>query len=134
MLNSKIIGKNRDKVKLYNFDMVKFITHQTKNKHTFAEEVNPKFYVCDKVVYLAGYRSVIEYVDHYKKIQWKNKTLIPISKVAETTYNAEMDNGNNRHYTEYRKYKKAHKLEERLKKYRDEIFYGLVEISPLYCD
>ena len=127
-------GEKIDKVRLYQFFDTKIDHYQEDGEGAeFISLVSPKFYYYDKVICLAGYHV------RYSKTN-EDKTLLPISKAKMAKYKDNMNegigNGSDREdlYDEYDEFEKAKKLEERLKKYRDKIFYGLVEVSPLYCD
>ena len=91
---------------------------------------------------MVGYEDVpASYKDLNNEISFKiidgrqfTYDLYPISKKAEADFKNFDPAYTEEWNEEQEKYENAHSIAKRLNKYRDEIFYGLVEVPSLYCD
>ena len=142
VFKGKINGKYSEGKELYQLeDTPLFYSVKYAGKPSF-RAVSPRFYRDGQTLYMVGYEDVpASYKDLNNEISFKiingrtcTYDLYPISKNAEADFK-NLDPAYTEEWNEEQeKYAEAYRIAELLNKHCDEIFYGLVEVSPLYCD
>ena len=142
VFRGKLNGKYSTGKELYQLEDTPLFDVIQRSRKTFFRAVYPRFYRDGQTLYMVGYEDVpASYKDLNNEISFKiidgrqfTYDLYPISKKAEADFKNFDPAYTEEWNEEQEKYENAHSIAKRLNKYRDEIFYGLVEAPSLHCD